>query len=154
GKEARAGLMAFAPDGNTLATVAAQTIHLWDIASGKELRKREGHNKVVDSMAYSPDGKLLAASSINDNSIRVWDGGTGKPIQILQEHKDSVRAVTFTPDGKTIVSGGVDNTIRLWDKATGKEVRRLNILPEHHPDRGKWGHQVIAMWLSRDGTTV
>jgi WD40 repeat protein len=155
GTNAHAAYMAFSPNGKTLATVARQTIHLWDVATGKELSKRHGHTEIVHAMAYSSDGNwLAAANSGGDYSIQIWDTATGKPLHVLQGHTSYVRGVSFSPDGKTIVSGGGDNTIRLWNAAAGKEVRTLSILPEHDPEHGKWGHQVVAMRLTTDGRTV
>src|SRR5262249_13844819 len=143
--------IAFAPDGRTFATSTYQTIRVWDVATGKELGKREAHTASLNGIAHSPDGKLLASAS---DEIRVWDAATGKSLRALRGHTSYVRAVAFTPDGKRLVSGGGDNSIRLWDVATGKELRAINILPEHDPDRGKWGAQVMAMRLSPDGTIV
>jgi RNA polymerase sigma factor (sigma-70 family) len=154
GEEAASAGMAFAPDGKVLATIAWQTIRLWDVDTGKQLGKREAHTGSVSTMAYSPDGKLLASGSSEDATVRVWDATTGKLLHRLQGHKSYVREVAFAPDGKTVISGGADNAIRFSDAVTGKEIRTLNVLPEHDPEHGKWGHQILAMRLSADGTTV
>src|SRR5262249_30515853 len=137
-----------------LATIAWQTIRLWDVATGKQLGKREAHTGSVSTMAYSPDGNLLASGSSDEGTIRVWDAATGKPLHLLQSHKSYARAVAIAPDGKTVISGGGDNAIRFSDAKTGREIRTLNVLPEHDPEHGKWGHQILAMRLSADGTTV
>jgi WD40 repeat protein len=154
GAEAASAGMAFAPDGKVLATIAWQTIRLWDVATGKQLGKREAHTGSVSTMAYSPDGKLLASGSSEDGTVRVWDASTGKPLHLLQGHKSYVRAVAIALDGKTVISGGADNTIRFSDAVTGREIRTLSVLSEHDSERGKRGHQILAMRLSADGTTV
>jgi hypothetical protein len=65
--------LAVAPDGRTLATVRKdQTIQLWDLATGKELLRRPGHDTPVDCLAFSPDGKRLATGHF-DSQILVWD---------------------------------------------------------------------------------
>jgi len=68
----------------------------------------------VTSVAISPDGRLVAAGSL-DNVVRIWDAQTGNLIERLKGHKDSVYSVAFTPDGKGLVSGSLDNTLKHWD---------------------------------------
>jgi WD40 repeat protein len=78
----------------------------------------------VFSLAYSPDGKLLAAG-YNNNQIRIWDAKKGTLLKTLSGHTDVVWSVAFSPDGKTLVSGSADKTIKCWDVQTGKEIRTL-----------------------------
>lgn len=73
-----------------------------------------GHEAAVASVAFSPDGKTIAAGS-QDAIIRLWDL-QGNPIGTpFQGHTASVLSVAFSPDGQTIVSGSFDQTICLWD---------------------------------------
>ena len=77
----------------------------------------KGHTDGVNSVAFSPDGKMLASAGL---SITLWDVATGKEQATLKGHRGLVNCVAYSPDGKTLASGGEDKTIKLWDVATGK----------------------------------
>ena len=83
----------------------------------------EGHLSSVESVAFSPDGKLIVSGS-GDETIRLWDAATGALHgEPLEGHLGSVNSVAFSPDGKLVVSGSNDKTVRLWDVATGSAAR-------------------------------
>jgi WD40 repeat protein len=128
--------VAFSPDGKLLASGSCGQrdssgfcvqgeIKLWDVATGREVRTLTGHTRGVTSVAFSPDGKLLASGSYG-TTIKLWDVATGREIRTLQGHTDSVCSVAFSPDGKILASGSWDNTIKLWDVATGTLLRTLS----------------------------
>jgi WD40 repeat protein len=71
-----------------------------------------GHKDVVNSVDYSPDGKLIISAS-SDNTVKTWQSN-GKLIATLRGHEDTVIDVAFSPDGRTIASGGEDSSVRLW----------------------------------------
>ena len=72
-----------------------------------------GHTSRVLSVAFSPDGKVLASGSA-DNSVRLWDVASHREIgSPLTGHTDAVNSVAFSADGKTLASSG-DKSIRLW----------------------------------------
>ena len=56
-------------------------IRLWDVATGKQIRTLTGHKRRVSSLAFFPDGKKLASSSV-DKTVRLWDVASGKEIPI------------------------------------------------------------------------
>jgi WD40 repeat protein len=114
--------LAFSADGKTLAASVPNMqncpIHLWDVASGKELRQltvQEKHPDWVDVMAFSPDGKTLASAHTGDNTILLWDVATGKERQRLHGHRGGVLSLAFSPDGKVLASGSMDGTALIWD---------------------------------------
>ncbi len=88
----------------------------------KELK---GHNALVYSLSFSPDGKFLATASY-DNTIKVWDFAAGKEVKTLTGHTAPVYCVAFSPDGQTLASGSLDKSIRLWNVAEGKETKKID----------------------------
>ena len=90
----------------------------------------EGHGKdlmLVTDLAFSPDGKMLASSSI-DGTIKVWDTKTAKCLKTFIGKQQWIWSVTFSPDGQTIASGGEDNLITLSNIHTDER----KVLQGHH----------------------
>ncbi len=117
--------VAISPDGKTLASGSTDnTIKLWNLATGKQIRTLTEHSGWVYSFAISPDGKNLASGSDN-NTIKLWNLATGEQIRTLGRHSDYVLSVAISPDGNTLASTSRDNTIKFWNLATGKEIRTL-----------------------------
>jgi thiol-disulfide isomerase/thioredoxin/DNA-binding beta-propeller fold protein YncE len=113
--------VAVSPDGkHFLAGGNDNTIHLYDIDTGKELAGLSGHNDKCSGV-FSPDGKRVLTYS-PDKTLRLWDVDGGKLLHELEGHTDACTGI-FAPDGKLVLSYGADKTVRLWDVATGKQVR-------------------------------
>jgi WD40 repeat protein len=141
--------LAFAPDSQTLASVARQrsyeyggpdfAVHLWDVATGKPLRQLPGHTYSPRGVAFLPDGKHLVSTS-GDLTLRLWDAAAGKEVRQCAVRGDDALAVRPLPDGKTvavIVRGGPNtNWCEWWDVAAGKSLRRTP-LPKDLD--GVWG---------------
>jgi len=101
-------------------------IRLWNTYTGEIKTAFEGHTDIVEWVAFSPDGKMLASSDF-DGVIWLWDIDTGEHRQIRTPHK-IVGGGMFSPDGRTLVSSRRENRrkdIQLWDVATGEFKARL-----------------------------
>ncbi len=121
------------------ASMADTSIGVWDLNSGAERFRLQGHEDLVTDVEFSPDGAILASSSA-DTSVRLWDVASGRQLHILQKHIDYVIKLDFSADGALLASSssaiGVSesdrtpehNTIQLWDVATGENV--LTIPPD------------------------
>jgi WD40 repeat protein len=99
---------------------------LWDLETGQEIRKYEGHRGAVFGVAFTPNGQRLLTAS-EDHTLAVWETATGARIQELKGHTGEVRCVAMSPDGKHALSGGTDGAIRLWDLETFAEVARAQV---------------------------
>ena len=99
------------------------TIKLWDLGSGREIRKFGGL-RAVFPLAIAPDGKT-ALSGSDDTSLRLWDVASGRELKSLAGHSWTVSSVAFATNGRTALSGGWDGTLRLWDLASGREIRKF-----------------------------
>ncbi|WP_174186976.1 WD40 repeat domain-containing protein [Nocardia barduliensis] len=80
------------------------------------------YSQVVYTVAFSPDGALLATGS-NESTVRLWDAKTRQETAPpIKGHSEKARAVAFSPDGALLATGGDDNTVRLWDVKTRQQV--------------------------------
>lgn len=144
--------LAFNAKGTILATqVFDQTsdpvetkIALWDAKNGAFLRCLRLPTRSVDSIRFSPDGRLLLTTASRDPVARFWDTTSGKEILSLQGHAEPVQALAFSRDGRSLFSGANDGTIWRWDVPSGKPVQQLQ------------GHRwrVSALEVTPDGNTL
>ena len=99
------------------------------------------HGDGVLSLAYSPDGKILASGGRNE-PIHIWDAATGQLLRLLNEHW--TYALAFSPDGKYLAAAGANKIVRLWIAETGQEIAQMK------------GHKatIKALAFSSDGAVL
>ena len=110
---------------------------------GAERLRLVGHEGLVSSASFSPDGARVVTAS-SDGTARLWDATTGQEIIALRGHEDRVLSASFSPDGARIVTASPDRTARLWDATTGREIIAL---------RGH-GDRVWSASFSPDGARI
>jgi WD40 repeat protein len=109
--------LAFSPDGKTLASAAgfgASDIRLWNVATGRQIGRLEGHAGSAFDLLFWPDGRRLASASI-DQTIRIWDLPSQTCLDVLRGHRNEVWRLALLPDKRTLVSGAKDGVLCLWD---------------------------------------
>ena len=121
----------FPPMGSSLLSGGVDednTLKLWDVATGREIRTFRGHGDSysVRSVSFSPDGKLRPIGELGQgHDPEALGCGIRQEIQTFRGHGAyrGVSSVSFSPDGNLALSGGGDKTLKLWDVATGREIR-------------------------------
>ena len=127
---------AFTPDGRRVLTDGPDSaLRLWDVASGRLLRRFEGHTETVWDVAISPDGRSALSGGGGswaggreepgkDWALRLWDLPADPPAPRASLPGDGPEAfrVAFAPDGKRLAVGYLNGTVGLWDPASGRRI--------------------------------
>lgn len=125
-------------------------VTVWDVESGKMLRRLEGHVRAVNALKYDQT-KLVTASS--DHTVRIWNYRTGECITTFQGHEDRVLCLDF--DQTLIASGSSDNNIKVWDFETKScftlrgHIEGVNDVKIHSKSRTLFSaseDQTVRMW--------
>lgn len=112
-------------DDTTLATGSYDnTVKIWDIESGEEIRTLTGHTRGIRALQMD-NNKLVSASL--DGTVKVWNWRTGQLLNTLSSHSDGVISVHFQDN--SIASGSIDHSIRVHNFKT-KSTFSLH----HHED--------------------
>jgi eukaryotic-like serine/threonine-protein kinase len=130
---------------------------IWSVASGRLVHRPFPHPRLVNSLAFSPDSRLLV-TACEDKVARVWDVASGALLRELR-HGFPVKRVIFTPDSRHVITdAGSDRqaAVRAWEVATGQPIGR----PMIHAPAVTTGPESLAqpalqrIEISRDGRLV
>ncbi len=118
----------FRPDGSALATAGDdRRICFWRVmAAGKTRRVSEPLPAAIYTLAYSPDGRLLAAAGFAD-SVWLFDAEQGKLIRELPAPGTDIRAIAFSPDGTRMAAAGRAGLVRIWNAASGQQISDVQV---------------------------
>ena len=121
---------ACSPDGTTLAVAGVGLkeggetvfrVFLIDLAGGSVKVALRGHRGDVASLAFSHDGKSVAAGCV-DNAAYLWDAASGRLLHTLEGHSERIDDLAFSPDDRLLATASRDRTARLWSVETGREA--------------------------------
>jgi len=113
------------PDGKKLMTACRDgTVRIWDVDSGKEINKFEGHVGFFTVLAFSHDGEKYITSEAG--TIRIRDIHSGEALQTIEVQGISLHFRGFLFDGGKIVTNSTDNVIRIWCVDSGKELQKID----------------------------
>jgi len=135
---------AFSPDGTLILTAGeGVSTHLWDISSGKRVRKFSGHSFGVYGCRFSPDGNAILTAG-QDKLAILWDAQSGKEIHTFEGHTAEILTCAFSPDGNVVLTAGKDQIALLWDRHSGKLIQRFE------------GHSgsIYSCAFSHDGNSI
>jgi WD40 repeat protein len=102
--------LAYSPDGKSLASATYRSATIWDVRSGKMIRRITAFTKYVNRLAFSPDGKYLATGG-DEKTLKLWEVATGREVAVLPYDFVYVYALQFSPDGRYLVTDDFH-----WDK--------------------------------------
>jgi len=141
GTTAGVSAVAFSSDGRRVVTGGREgEVILWDVATGGEIRRLEGHTgAVVFARFLQHDGKILTGSG--DGTARLWDAARGRELQRFEAHMDlgtparptpQGRPFALSPDEEWIVTWHARGALRVWASATGTLSRELPLHEKPH----------------------
>ena len=100
-------------------------LRIFDATDGTQLFDIKKHTDWIYSVAYSPDG-VLVASGDRSGGVFVWEADTGRLYLDLAGHKGAIRSIAWRDDSNVLASASEDGTVKLWDVNSGKAIRSIN----------------------------
>lgn len=116
--------LSFSPDGNNLLCIYDNSIKIWDVASGAEIKtvyKDSANEKFINITSV---GEKFA-TVFNNKTLKIFDLNSQTEITTLNGEFDGINFVDFSLDGKSIATADDDNTVKIWDLKSGKEIKTL-----------------------------
>jgi WD40 repeat protein len=122
--------VAFSPDSRRLAAARWDgSVKVWDLAIGRERLHLDPGNEAPGggfSLAYSPDGRWIAASTSDTGHARIWDAATGAVLRTLAPARPGINmgvsGVAFSPDSRWLATASFRGVVTVWDTITGREL--------------------------------
>ena len=99
-------------------------VRIWDIKTGKQLNRLEGHRDWVDTAAFSPDGNLLVTAG-NDHRMIIWNLSTGQRTSMRPVGARAISALAFNHQGNRVAIVGFDRSIGIYDVVNRRLVQEL-----------------------------
>ena len=149
--------LAFHPNGTKLAVgygYRLRTVRIWDLKKGKVLFQLPDHTQSLSSVAFSPDGSLIASATGSwdwqtrspgqSGEVKLWDAATGKELKRLAGHKFAITRVAFSRKGNWLLTASTDGTIKTWNIKNGTPIWTFQ------------GHEgwVCGACFTRDGNRI
>ncbi len=153
GRQSGSGIghvVALAPDAATFAAadLGRGTVSIRHARTGKKLATLPGHSAEVLAVAYSPDGRFIAAGSA-DGLLRVWSASSRTLVHLTRAHRGPVFAVRFSADGSRLATLGGDRAVRVWDVRTGRRLQSLARVHERTKALDAWGEGIAFVGADR-----
>lgn len=111
-------VIAYSPDGATVAIAAEESIQLWSVAERRPLHEWLAHKDAISGLVWSADGARLYSAG-RDKQFIVWDVATRKALQTISQ-PTPIYSLALSPDGATIAVGGFDTVVRLLSSKSGE----------------------------------
>lgn len=100
-------------------------LRIFDATDGTQLFDIKKHTDWIYSVAYSPDGVLIASGD-RSGGLCVWEADTGRLYLDLTGHKGAIRSIAWRDDSNVMASASEDGTVKLWDMNSGKAIKSIN----------------------------
>ena len=124
GHSAAAVSVAFSPDGRFMISGSDdQTVKLWEVSTGREIRTFKGIGSNVTAVAFSPDG-LAALSGYMNGTLALWEVSTGQKMISIKTHSRTwIQEVAFSADGQKLISCGNDRNVKVYHVSSGMLIK-------------------------------